>query len=322
MVTPGVSAQTLALFCREMSAMLRAGVTLDMALDQAGLAGPYHFRSALGHIASNVRAGYTLGESMACYRALFNPALLAAVSAAERSGTLDMIFGTLAGFYEEEAALVRDLRGAMVYPSCVVVVAIAAVFLLAYINMMPNTWGVRLLWGAGGVAALWLAMRFRWVQRAARYVAMLLPFFGGVIHELAVARFCRTFGTLVQAGVPYLEGLEATTPAVQHPMVEQAARNVYFGVRNGNSVEQSIRAQPAFPAIVRNLVGAGETAGSLDQALLKAAEYLHNDAQYKIRNSARLAGPVMIIILGVIVALILVAFWSSYIKMVLSVGEE
>jgi type IV pilus assembly protein PilC len=210
----------------------------------------------------------------------------------------------------------------MVYPTMVVITAIAAVFILSWINFMPATWAVRLLWLSGGVAAFWVLLRFRWFQQAVRYCSMALPFFGGIVQQLAVARFCQTFGMLTRAGVPYLEGLEATRPVVQHPAVDRAVNWIYSGVRNGNSLTEAIRGQLSFPAIVRNLVGAGEASGSVDESLLKAGQFLREDAEYKIKNSAKLAGPVMIIALGVIVCLILVQFWGSYFDMIWkAVGE-
>jgi type IV pilus assembly protein PilC len=187
---------------------------------------------------------------------------------------------------------------------------------------MPNDWALRLMWFCLGAAALWAALRFRLVQQAARWFAMTIPFFGGIIHQLAVARFCHTFGLLTRAGVPYLEGLEATQPVVQHPVVSRAVSWIYSGVRNGNSLTDCIRDQTSFPAIVRNLVSAGEVSGSVDESLLKAGKFLREDAEHKIRNSAKFAGPVMIIILAVVVALIAAQFLQGYFKMIWdAVGE-
>jgi type IV pilus assembly protein PilC len=210
----------------------------------------------------------------------------------------------------------------MVYPVIVMVTAVLAVGVLAYIGFMESTWAVRILWLAAIVFAVWLVLRFKPVQQAARNIALMLPFFGGIMHELAIARFCHVFGMQVRSGVPYLEGLEAAKPAVQHPQVAFAVNHVYAAVRNGNTVESAIRSQPAFPAVVRNLVGAGEAAGELDQTLIKAADYLRNHAEMKIRNSAKLAGPAMVIIAGIIVLFILIAFWTSYFDTILSVLEE
>lgn len=321
-LTPGVSAQTLALTFHEVSALLHAGVPLDDALEQSSHNGPAHFRSALHNLAQYVRAGHPLSDGMRSYGALFHPVIPAVVQSGEQTGNLDFSFGLLSQFFEAEAQLRRVVQSAMIYPSMVVITAILAVGILSYINFMPSTWAVRLLWAVGVIAAIWLLLRFRGVQALARYVVMLIPFFGGVMQQLAVARFCQTFGLLVRAGVPYLEGLQATIPVIQHPAVVNAAQHVYAGVRNGSSVEESIRAQPAFPRMVTSLVGAGEAAGSLDESLLKAADYLRNDAEYKIRNSAKLAGPTLILILGVIVALILISFWQSYFNAIMGVMDE
>jgi len=321
-MAPGVSAQTQALTYRELSALLRAGITVDDALEQSAHYGPPQFQAAFRSMASQVRAGQPLSTSLGYYRNMFNPVVPAIVSAGERSGNLDSSFSMLAEFFEWEAEITRTLRSAMVYPLIVTVMAILAVGVLSWIGFMSGAWATRLLWALGAVIVLWLAFRFRLVQQLARYVAMILPFFGAVMQQLAVARFCQTFGLLIRAGVPYLEGLEATMPVIQHPMVDRAASHVYYGVRNGNTVESSIRSQPVFPPVVRNLVGAGEAAGSTDETLLRAAKFLRDDAQYKIQNAAKFAGPTMTVIMGVIVLLILIAFWQSYFDKIMGILEE
>jgi type IV pilus assembly protein PilC len=322
-LTPGASAQTLALFCHEMATMLKAGMPLDAALDQAAAAGPLFFHHAIMHLADGVRTGRPLSESMRQYRTLFNPVMPAMVAAAENTGNLDESFALLAGYFEAEVVLGREIRSALFYPTMVLITAILAVIVLAWVGFFKNAnMAVQLGWILAGGVGLWFALRFRAVQAGARHLAMVLPFFGGIMHQLAVARFCQTFGTLVRAGVPYLEGLEATVPVIQHPIVGRAVQYVYFGVRNGNPLEQSIRSQPAFPAIVRNLVGAGETAGSVDQALLKAGEFLRSDAEYKIRNSAKFAGPVMTIIAAIIVLMILLSFWQTYFEKIFSILDD
>lgn len=319
---PGVSAASQALVYRELAALLHAGIDIGTALEQASGACPPQLRMALGNLAWSARNGEPISGAMRGLRGIFHPIVPAIVGAGERTGHLDQSFSLLASFYEYEAEIVRTLRSAMVYPTIVTVTAILAVGVLSYINFMPSTWAVRLLWGLAGVAVLWLAMRLRAFQWLVRYVAMLLPFFGAVMQQLAVARFCQAFGMLTRAGVPYLEGLEATMPAIQHPVVDRAATHIYYGVRNGNPVEQSIRNEPAFPPVVRNLVGAGEAAGALDEMLLRAADYLRQDAQYKIANAAKLAGPTMTIIMGAIVLLILISFWSSYWDKLMGILEE
>ncbi len=321
-LTPGVSAQTLAVAFRQVATLLRAGMTIDQTLSTSVRAGPPHFQRVLEALGRSVGGGTPLSQALRAYPGVFHPVVPAIVSAGESTGNLDDSFELLAEWFEAEAELRRTVQGALIYPAIVVVTAILAVGVLSFIGFMPGTWAVRLLWLLAAVAGAWLLLRFRLVQRAARYLAMLLPFFGALMQQLAVARFCHTFGLLARAGVPYLEGLKTTQPAVQHPRVERAVGFVYAGVRNGVTVEESIRAQPVFPAVVRNLVGAGEQAGSLDSALLKAGEFLRRDAEYKIKAASKFAGPVAIIVLGIIVALILVSFWSNYFQNIMSLLEE
>lgn len=321
-LTPGAPAQVQALAFRETALLLRAGVTLDQALAGTSHIGPPHFKQALAALSRSVSEGRPLSEGMRAYGGLFHPIVPAVVSAGELTGNLDMSFELLAQFFEAEAELRRTVTGALIYPFIVVVTAILAVAVLSYVGFMPAAWALRLLWGLAILAGLWLVLRLRIAQRLARYAAMLLPFFGGLMQQLAVSRFCYTFGLLVRAGVPYLEGLETARTTIQHPLVERAAGFVYSGVRNGISVEDSIRSQPIFPAVVQNLVGSGEQAGSLDTALLKAAQFLREDAEYKIKGAAKVAGPLAVIIVGIIVLLILISFWTSYFQNIMSLLEE
>jgi len=330
-LTPGVSAQTLALAFNELAALQRAGVRLDDSLEQAAGAGPLHFRQALEGLAAYVRAGHPLAEGMRSYGALFHPVIPAIVGAGEQTGNLDTSFALLSQFFESEAQLRRVIQSASIYPVTVAVVAILIVFLLNIIkipigdhmeSILPVTWAIVLLWILAFVAAIWFLLRFRSMQQVARYVMMAVPFFGGIMHELAVSRFCQTFGLFIRAGIPYLEGLQISMGVAQHPAVEQAVRYVYASVRNGIPIEEAIRSQSAFPKMVRSLVGAGEVAGTLDESFLKAAQFLRQEAEQKIRNSSKMAGPVMTIIIGIIVGLIVIQFWGHIWQAEMSIGDD
>jgi type IV pilus assembly protein PilC len=330
-LTPGVSAQTLAIAFRELAALQRAGVRLDDSLEQAAGAGPVHFRQALEGLAGYVRAGHPLAEGMGHYGALFHPIIPAIVGAGEASGNLDTSFALLSDYFEAETQLKRVIQSAMVYPTIVVVVAILAVGLLSFLtvpmgdgtvqSIMPGTWAVRLIWLLAIAVAIWLILRFRTVQVLARYLVMAIPFFGGIMYQLAVARFCQTFGLLIRAGVPYLEGLQTSLTVAQHPAVEHSIRHLYASVRNGVTVEEAVRHNTQFPRIVQSLVGAGEMSGNLDVSFVKAAEFLRDDAEYKVKNSAKAAGPVMLLIVAVIVGLIVMQFFQRYFEIVMSFAE-
>ena len=329
-LTPGVSAQTLAIAFRELAALQKAGVRLDDSLEQAAGAGPAHFKQALQGLAGYVRAGHPLAEGMRHYGALFHPVIPAIVGAGEQTGNLDTSFALLSEFFEAEAQLRRVVQSAMIYPTMVVITIIVAVGILSYIKIpmddkvlsfMPPTWAIRMLWLLGVSVAIWLMLRFRTVQVLARYVVMAIPFFGGIMQELAVARFCQTFGLLIRAGVPYLEGLQTSLSVVQHPVVEHSVRHLYASVRNGVTIEEAVRQNTSFPRIVQSLVGAGEMAGSIDISFIKAAEFLRDDAEYKVKNSAKAVGPIMTVILGVIVLLIIMQFMNGYFSMLDSIGE-
>jgi len=320
--TPGVSAKVLALAFHEIATMLTAGMPLNQALDAASHHGPPHFQRALRNLAHSTAQGTPVSETMRGYGGLFHPIIPAIIGSGEQSGNLDHSFALLAEFFEAEDQLRRTVQSALIYPTIVVVFAIIVVGVLSWIGFMSGAWATRLMIVLAVAAGIWLLMRFRLVQRGARYISMFLPFFGVIMQQLSIARFCTAFGLQVRAGVPFLEGLQTTRPVIQHPIVERAVDFLYAGVRNGNTVEDSIRAQPVFPPIVQNLVGSGEAAGSLDDALLKSAEYLRRDAEFKIKAASKFAGPVMVIVVGIIVALILISFWSSYFGQIMSVLEQ
>jgi type II secretory pathway component PulF len=320
--TPGVSAQTMAIAFRELAALLHAGVPVNLAFAQAAHTGPTHFRHALEDIARGAELGEPISERIRAYRTMFNPVVAAIVSASEQTGNYAWGFELLAEFFEAETELKRTVQQAMIYPGCVLLTATGASAVLAFLGFMSQSISKGLGFAILAVIGLWLLLRLRAAQDIARYVMMLVPFFGGIMQQLAVARFCQTFGLLIRAGVPYLEGLEATEPVVQHPLVLRAVRFVYSGVRNGNTVEDSIRHQAAFPAVVHNLVGAGEVAGSLDSSLIKAAHYLRSEAEYKIKNSAKFAGPVLVIVMAIIVLLIGMSFMRGYFDMLWGILEE
>jgi type II secretory pathway component PulF len=319
---PGVSAQVLAVAFREVAALLNAGVPINMALAQAAHYGPWHFRHALEDLAYCAEQGEPISQRMRAYRNIFNPIVPAMVSASEQSGNYAWAFELLAGYFEAELQLVRTIQQAMIYPGCVLFTAAGAAAVLAFLGFMSRSMAQGLGFAIVAIIALWLVLRLRTAQQASRYVVMLIPFFGGVMQQLAIARFCQTFGLLIRAGVPYLEGLEAVEPVVQHPLVVRAVRFIYAGVRNGNTVEDSIRGQAIFPPVVHNLVGSGEVAGSLDISLIKAAEYLQDEAEYKIKNSAKFVGPVLIIVMAIIVLLILMGFMHGYFNMLWGILEE
>ena len=322
MLVPGVSAQVLAIAFHEVSALLNAGVPINMALAQAAHTGPLHFRRALEDLAYCAEQGEPISQRMKDYRTLFNPVVPAIVSAGERTGNYAWGFELLADFFEAEANLKRTIQQAMIYPGCVMLTATGAAGVLAFLGFMSHSIAQGLIFSIIALVGLWLVLRLRAAQQAARYAMMLVPFFGGIIQQLAIARFCRTFGLMIRAGVPYLEALEAVEPVIQHPLVSRAVRFVYAGVRNGNTVEDSIRGQAVFPPVVHNLVGSGEVAGSLDASLMKAAEFLQSEAEYKIENSAKFAGPVLIVIMGIIVLLIAFGFMRGYSDMLWGILEE
>ena len=321
-VLPGVSASTLALFFRELAVLLEAGLPLDDALESAGMTGAPQLAYAARELARGVRDGQPVSAGIRAFGTLFHPVIPAIIAAAEQSGDLAGACRTLESYFNFETGIVRSVKQALQYPAMTLIVAVLATTVLFWIGFLPVKYVYLPLALIAAAVVLFLFFRLRSTQALARYLIMPVPFFGTLVRQLAIARFCNTFASLIRAGVPYLEGLETTIPVVQHPLVAAGVRNVYFAVRNGNTVQDSIRAEMTFPPVVINLVGAGEVAGTLDEALFKAAKLLQDDAEYKIRAAAKTAGPLMTILVGIIVLLIAVGFLGSYFDKILGLANE
>jgi type IV pilus assembly protein PilC len=321
-----VSLYELALFCREMGAMLKAGLGLEGALSTilTGRMSAY-LRMAVSDIARRVYSGGSLPEAMARYPRVFNRMFIGMVRAGEMTGNLDMIFAELATFYEEERTNKLAARVDFIFPGMTVATALAATAIFTFCLHFP---GMRVLmdfivWLILAVVAFFILNKTRAFTRVIRCFIEHFPVIGGIMRKRAIARLSFALGTMIRAGVPYLEALDIARDAAWLPSVERAVEDVYRGVRNGISIQESMSITRGFPPFVRNLVAVGEKAGTVDDVFFKIAEYYGTETKYQTQSLMRMILPLLTIAVGIIVAIILITFWGNYFGFIMrQVGND
>jgi type IV pilus assembly protein PilC len=258
------------------------------------------------------------------------------VAAGEAGGILDTILKRLATYIEKHAKLVSQVRSAMIYP--IVVLSIAAIVVtIILIKVIPTftllfeglnaqlPWMTRaVIWAsqklvvalpfiliAMGAGVYGLRRFYQTANGRMRIDSMLLrmPLVGKIIRKVAVARFCRTLGTLLSSGVPILDGLEITAKTAGNAVIESAIRTVRGRIERGETIAVPLRSTGVFPPMVAQMIGAGESTGALDTMLAKIAEFYEEEVDVAVAGLLTILEPLLICVLGVIVGTIVIAMY-------------
>lgn len=339
-----VSSRSLAIFTRQFSLMIGAGLPLVQCLELLGKEEPdARFAQTLANLRADVEAGASLADAMLKQPHAFNELYVSMIAAGEAGGVLDSILTRLSGFLEKQARLKARVRAAMVYPACVLAVAVVVIALIL-VKVVPTF--TELFAGLGATlplatrAVIWmsertaLALPFAAVAAvsggylARRYyrtpaggvrldgLLLRLPLVGAVARKVAVARFCRTLGALLGSGVSILEGLEITARAAGNAVIERAVRRARVRIERGETIAAPLRASGAFPVLVVQMIAAGETTGALDTMLGKIADIFEDEADVAIGALLSLLEPALIAVLGVIVGGIVVSMYLPLFELV------
>ncbi len=353
-----VGAKLLTTFTRQLSTLQDAGLPLLRSLQILEMqAKPGGLKNTLIAVCEEVEGGTSLSDSMAKCPKTFDRLYVKMVAAGEVGGVLDVILQRLAEFMEKSQRLKRRIRGAMVYP--IVVIAIALIILTAImIFIIPKfeaifkDFGVALPW-----LTQWLIQTSRWVAgtaspdqsmpgavwvvafpfiafffwklirkagpgRAFTDILMLwTPVFGKLIRKTTIARFTRTLGTLISAGVPILEAIKITAETSGNYVFEKALNNVHDSIREGESFAGPLRESKTCDAIVVNMIDVGEETGDMDAMLLKIADNYDEEVDVAVASLVSLLEPLMIVVLGGMVGTIVVAMFLPLVAMINSLGS-
>ncbi len=346
-----VKPKHLTAFTRQLSTLQDAGLPLLRSLQileqqqKPGL-----MKNVLQGVVEEVEGGSSLSESMGKYPKAFNRLYVKMVNAGEIGGVLDIILQRLAEFMEKSERLKRRIKGALIYPAVVVTVALSIlaaimIFIIPKFEEIFADFGVELptitvimintsRWFVGqipgqrypgwlflvvGVPAAFILLKLirkAGPGRAVTDIMMLwTPIFGGLIKKSTIARFTRTLGTLISAGVPILEAVIITKETCGNYVFEKALQKVHDSIREGESFAQPLRESKTCDAIVVNMVDVGEESGDMDAMLLKIADNYDEEVDVAVQSLTKLIEPLMIVILGGMVGTIVVAMFMPMVAM-------
>jgi type IV pilus assembly protein PilC len=333
----GVPAKELAIFVRQFSVMIDAGLPLVQCLEILGSQQENKtFAKILQQTRMDVEGGATLADAMRKHPKAFDELFVNMIAAGEAGGILDTILKRLATYIEKAVKLKSQVKGAMVYPIAVICIAgiVIAVILWKVIPtfasmfeglgatlplptrivITASNWFVRLLpfLVVGIVAGVFAFKRYYATHGGRRVIDKMVlkaPIIGVLMQKIAVARFCRTLATLISSGVPILDGLDITARTSGNSIVEDAIQAVRKGVESGLTVAQPLRESGVFPPMVVQMIGVGEQTGALDAMLSKIADFYEEEVDQAVANLLTLMEPVMILFLGITVGGIVISMY-------------
>jgi len=339
-----VSDKEMAIFTRQFSTMIDAGLPLVQCLNiLAEQSDSKTLRSVTSQVARNVEGGSTLADALRRHPRTFDDLFTNLVEVGEAGGILDVVLQRLSAYIEKAAALKRKVKAAMVYPSAIIGVAIMVViFMLTFViptfAQMFKDLGADLplptkvvLWLStfvrtyilliiaamvGCVLALRSYYRTEGGRATIDALMLKLPIFGTLIRKVAVARFTRTLGTLVQSGVPILDGLRITARTAGNKVVEKAVLQCRAAVTEGTTLAEPLRVSGVFPPMVTQMISVGEQTGALDAMLSKIADFYDDEVDTAVSTLTSLLEPIMIVFLGVVVGGLVVAMYLPIFKLV------
>ena len=354
----GVPLKRMTLFTRQLSTLQDAGLPLLRSLQiletqqRPGL-----LKSVLGDVCEDVESGSTLSDALAKHPKAFDRLYCKMVSAGEIGGVLDVILQRLADFMEKGQRLRRRIKGALIYPVVVITIAILIVtgimyYVIPKFQEIFDDFDVQLpkltiflvaasKWVAGQASkdqvipgAIWIIMSpiilfifFKLVRKTGPgraytdIIRVKLPVIGPLIKKTSIARFTRTLGTLISAGVPILEAINITKDTSGNFVFERALAKVHDSIREGDTFANPLRESKVCDAIVVNMIDVGEETGDLDVMLMKIADNYDEEVDVAVASLLSLLEPFMVVILGGIVGAIVLALFLPLVSMIESVSQ-
>ena len=334
----GVDSKELAIFTRQFSVMIDAGLPLVQCLEiLAGQQENKTFQKILNGVRASVEGGATLSASMKQYEKVFDPLYYNMVEAGETGGILDTILQRLSSYIEKNVKLKRAVKSAAIYPTAVLGIAGGVIILLLWkvvpifttlfnglgVDLpLPTRIVIMLSSFIGSIYGLLIlvffvgivfAVKFWYGTPQGRYaidtILLKLPMIGILLRKIAVARFTRTLGTLISSGVPILEGLDITARTSGNAVVERAITATRKAVEAGRSLVDPLKETNVFPGMVTQMIGVGEQTGAMDAMLQKIADFYEDEVDASVKDLLTAMEPIMIVVLGVVVGGIVISMY-------------
>jgi len=339
----GITEKEVAVFTRQLATMIDSGLPLVQSLEiLANQQENKTFKDTLLAVKTDVEGGSTFSDALRKHPKAFDDLYTNLVTAGEIGGTLDIILNRLSQYMEKSIALKKRVKGAMVYPAAilgvsVLVVVVLLVFVIPVfekmfagfgsalpvptqvIIMMSNFMKANILYLiVGAIGLVFLFRRYNRTEQGRKVVDKLLlklPVFGDLLLKIATARFTRTLGTLVSSGVPILDGLLITARASGNKVIEEAIMKTRVSISEGKTIAEPLEQSKVFSGMVVQMIGVGESTGSLDAMLNKVADFYDEEVDATVAALTSLLEPLMMVFLGVLIGGMMVAMYLPIFKM-------
>lgn len=333
----------IAAFTRQLATLLRAGIPLAESLGALfEQAENVRLKSVLGDVRGDVNEGSALAEALAKHPQLFDDLFVSMVRAGETAGNLDEVLVRLAEFMESAARLKSKVQGAMIYPVIMVVVGaiIMAVLMIAVVPKITELFDAQgaalpvntrlLIWTADVTGNYWWLLLVllgaagygfrKWSTSPSGKVVwhrfvLRLPLVGPLVRQVAVARFARTMGTMLEAGVPMLRVLDTSKEVLGNVVLVGVVDDAKAAVTEGESLAVTLRRSGHFPASMTHMVAVGERSGSLEQMLLRIADAFEQEVDMKLDRLTSMLEPLMLVIMGGAVAFVVFSILMPMMEM-------
>jgi type IV pilus assembly protein PilC len=340
----GVNSKNLAVFTRQFSVMIDAGLPLVQCLEILGTQEEdKNFASVILATRGDVESGASLADAMKKHPKVFDPLFTNMIAAGEAGGILDTILKRLATYIEKAVKLKGQVKSAMIYPVAVIVIATLVVGVILW-KVIPTF--ANLFAGLGAelplptrvvIAASNGLVRFGPIiivaigaagygfkqyysspngRRVVDAIVLKMPILGMLMRKIAVARFCRTLSTLLASGVSILEALDITARTAGNAIVEEAILTTRKSIERGETIAQPLRETAVFPPMVVQMIGVGEATGALDTMLGKIADFYEEEVDVAVAGLLTLMEPLMIALLGGIVGGIVIAMYMPIFSLI------
>lgn len=345
---PKVTGKDVVIFTRQLSTMIDAGLPLVQSLQILGEQQENAtFKKVLRAVRADVETGSTFADSLKKHPDIFDTLYCNMMEAGEIGGILDTICSRLASFMEKSQALVKKVKGAMTYPViCIlisfVVLAVMLIFVVPVFEAMFADFGSALpaptqmvvdlsafaqsyfLYIIGGIFLLITAIKKIYKtekgQERIDELMLRLPVVGTLLRRVAVAKFSRTLGTMLQSGVPILESLNVVARTAGNKVIEKAVFRVTDSISEGRSISEPLAETGVFPGMVVQMINVGEATGALDTMLAKIADFYDEEVDQAVENLTAAIEPLMMVFLGGMIGGLVVAMYLPIFSMAAAIG--
>ena len=340
----GVKQKEIAIFTRQLSVMIDAGLPLVQCLEILSSQQENKvFKKVLGQVRQDVEEGSTFADALKNHPKVFSDLFCNMVTAGETGGILDTVLQRLSTYIEKALQLKRAVRSAMIYPTAVISIAVLVVVVIMWkviptfatlfsglgaelplptrITIMVSYFIKRyILWMFAGLVLLVFAIKHYYGTHKGRRVidGLLLkaPVLGAILTKIAVARFCRTLGTLITSGVPILDGLQITAKTAGNAIIEDAVLETRRSIEQGKTIADPLKKTNVFPSMVVQMISVGEQTGSMESMLSKIAEFYEDEVDAAVEGMMSLLEPIMILFLGVVIGGIVVSMYMPMFSLI------